>query len=87
MMNDDEPAQATGNDIIAALDLVPGTAGIPRLLDAVIWHVRNARAATQSITEEDKHPAENWTAVTAKWDHVTILVAELRDRSEKQASQ
>jgi hypothetical protein len=87
MMNDDHPAAATGNDVLAGLDLPPGTAGIPRLLDAVIWHVRNALAATQIITEEDNHPRDNWTATAAKWDHVAILAAELRDRTEKQVLQ
>jgi len=84
MMNDDRPAPATAADILASLDLPPGTAGIPRLLDEVIWHVRNARAATQIIAEEH-HPPGNWHAVAAKWDHVAILAAELRGRTESQA--
>ena len=87
MMNHDQPARATANDTIAELDLLPGIAGIPRLLDAVIWHVRNARAATQIITEEDDHPAANWHDAAARWDSVAVLAAELRDRTGKQASQ
>ena len=87
MMNDDQPAPATTADLLVGLDLPAGTDGIPRLLDEVIWHVRNARAATQIITEEDNHPPANWHAAAAKWEHVAILVAELRDRTEERARQ
>ena len=84
MMNDDQPAPATAADILASLDLPPGTAGIPRLLDEVIWQARNARAATQIIAE-GHHPGDNWYAAAAKWDHVAILAAELRNRTGSQA--
>jgi hypothetical protein len=86
IMNDHQPARVAAADILAALDLPPGTAGIPRLLDELIWQVRHARAATQIITEE-QHPADNWLSAAAKWDHVAVLAAELRDRVEGQARQ
>jgi|HubBroStandDraft_5_1064220.scaffolds.fasta_scaffold09859_1 hypothetical protein len=84
MMNEDQPAPVTTPDILAALDLLPGTAGIPRLLDQVIWQVRNARAATQILLAEN-HPADNWLTAARSWDRSAILAAELRDRSERQA--
>jgi hypothetical protein len=86
IMNDHQSARVAAADIFAALDLPPGTAGIPRLLDELIWQVR-ARAATQIITEEQQHPADNWLSAAIKWDHVAVLAAELRDRVEMQARQ
>jgi hypothetical protein len=84
MMNDDRSVPATAADSLASLDPASGIAGIPRLLDELIWHVRHARAATQIILEED-HPADNWHAAAAKWDHVAILATELRDRTRSPA--
>jgi hypothetical protein len=81
MMNDDRPVAATPADSLASLDPAPGVAGIPRLLDELIWHVRHARAATQIILEEEDHPADNWHAAAAKWDYVAILATKLRDRT------
>lgn len=80
MMNDDRPIPATAADSLASLDLASGVAGIPRLVDELIWHVRHARAATQIILEEN-HPAENWQSAAAKWNHVAILATELGDRT------
>jgi len=85
MTNDDQSSPATAADLLASLDLPPGAAGIPRLLDEVIWHVRNARAATQIITEEEHHPPGNWYAAATRWEHVAILAAELRNRTRNQS--
>jgi hypothetical protein len=85
-MTEDHPVPATSADVLAGLDLPPGTDGIPRLLEVVIWHVRNARAATLIITEENGHPAENWADAAARWDQVAVLAAELADRTASQAS-
>ena len=84
MIHDDQPARVNAADILAALDLLPGTAGIARLLDELIWQARNARAATQVIAAE-QHPAAHWLDAAAKWDHVAILAGELRDRTARQA--
>jgi hypothetical protein len=84
MMNDEQPAGVTPADLLAGLDLLPGAAGIPRLLDEVIWQARNARAATQILLEEH-HPGDNWLHLAGKWNRIALLAAELRDRAESQA--